>query len=212
MEIGIIGGGSVGAALTRGWARAGHDIRLGVRDPDGSRWDDLRGATGARTLHLSEAAAAPVVVLAVPWGAVEDAIAAAGPMAGCVVVDATNVYERGAAGPRLVTPPEGSAGEAVAARLPQARIVKSLNQVGAENMADARRFAHRPVMFMASDHADAKEVVAPLLVDLGFEAADAGGIGNAHLLEAMATLWIDQAFARGRGRDWAFAALSRSGG
>ncbi|HET9212340.1 MAG TPA: NAD(P)-binding domain-containing protein, partial [Thermoanaerobaculia bacterium] len=31
MKIGIIGAGSVGGALGRGWARAGHEVTFGVR-------------------------------------------------------------------------------------------------------------------------------------------------------------------------------------
>ena len=33
IKIAIIGAGSVGSALARGWARKGHNLLLGVRDP-----------------------------------------------------------------------------------------------------------------------------------------------------------------------------------
>ena len=41
-----------------------------------------------------------------------------------------------------------------------------------------------------------------------FEAADAGPLKNARLLEPFAMVWIDQAMKRGRGRDFAFALVS----
>jgi predicted dinucleotide-binding enzyme len=63
-------------------------------------------------------------------------------------------------------------------------------------------------MFMAGDDAAAKEAVAVILGDLGFEPLDAGDITKSRLLEPFAMVWINQALARGKGRDWAFAAVS----
>jgi hypothetical protein len=45
--------------------------------------------------------------------------------------------------------------------------------------------------------------------DLGFEAVDAGPLRSARLLEPLAMLWIDQAMARGAGRNFAFALVRR---
>jgi predicted dinucleotide-binding enzyme len=47
-----------------------------------------------------------------------------------------------------------------------------------------------------------------LLADLGFEALDAGGLRQARILEPLALVWINQAVARGKGRNWALAAIS----
>jgi predicted dinucleotide-binding enzyme len=44
---------------------------------------------------------------------------------------------------------------------------------------------------------------------LGFEALDAGDLTKARLLEPYAMVWINQALLRGKGRDWAFAAVKR---
>jgi hypothetical protein len=63
-------------------------------------------------------------------------------------------------------------------------------------------------MFMAGDDADAKTAVAGLLRDLGFDPLDAGDITKSRLLEPFALVWINQALVRGKGRDWAFAAIS----
>jgi len=87
-------------------------------------------------------------------------------------------------------------------------VVKTLNQVGAEMMADNRALPHRPVMFMAGDSDAAKARVATLLGDLGFEPLDAGDLAKARLLEPFGMVWINQALARGKGRHWAFAAVS----
>ena len=87
-------------------------------------------------------------------------------------------------------------------------MVKTLNQTGAEIMAQNAHLPHRPVMFMAGNDPTAKARAADLLRDLGFDPLDAGDITKSRLLEPFALVWINQALARGKGRDWAFAAVS----
>jgi hypothetical protein len=87
-------------------------------------------------------------------------------------------------------------------------VVKTLNQVGAEIMADNARLPHRPVMFMAGNDAVAKQQTAAVLAAIGFEPLDAGDITRSRLLEPFALTWINQALFRGKGRNWAFAAVS----
>jgi predicted dinucleotide-binding enzyme len=100
-----------------------------------------------------------------------------------------------------------SGGEIVQDWLPEANVVKTLNQVGAEIMARNGSLPHRPVMFMAGNDDAAKAKVAKLLTDLGFAAHDAGDLTKARLLEPFGMVWINQALFRGKGRDWAFAAV-----
>ena len=97
-----------------------------------------------------------------------------------------------------------SGAEAVAVWSPGARVIKTLNQVGFEAMADASRFTPAPVMFLAGDDTDAKSVVLGLVAELGFEAHDAGPLRMARILEPFAMVWINQALLRGLGRQWAF--------
>ncbi len=206
MQIAILGAGNVGAALARSWTRAGHDIVLGLRDV--ARHAALIDEIGARGLSMDEAAlAADVIVLALPWAAAADALASLGKLSGKTVIDAMNPIARTTTGPGLALGHTTSGGEMVARWLPGARAIKTLNQCGAEVMAGNRAMAHRPVMFMAGDDAQAKAAVALLLQDLGFEPLDAGDLTKARLLEPMAMVWINQALMRGKGRDWAFAAI-----
>lgn len=70
MDIAIIGAGNVGAALARGWAKKGHAIHFGVRNPGDSKYGALKGQLGAsaKFVQPSEAARnAGVIVLATPW-------------------------------------------------------------------------------------------------------------------------------------------------
>jgi predicted dinucleotide-binding enzyme len=209
MTIAIIGTGNVGSALARGWSRAGQRIVLGVRNPANAEVAKLVRATGAEVQTPAQAAASgDVVVLALPWQAAEGAVKALGGLNGKIVIDCMNPLTMRGGKLGLDRGFDTSGAEALAGWIPNARIVKTLNQVGAEMMADNRGLPHRPVMFMAGNDAAAKAAVAQLLNDLGFEALDAGDLTIARLLEPYALVWINQALAKGKGRNWAFAAVS----
>jgi predicted dinucleotide-binding enzyme len=209
MTIAIIGTGNVGAALARGWSRAGQKIVLGVRDPANAEVAKLAREAGAEVQTPAQAAASgDVVVLALPWQAAEGAVKALGGLKGKIVIDCMNPLTMRGGKLALDRGFDTSGAEALAGWIPDARIVKTLNQVGAEMMADNRALPHRPVMFMAGNDAAAKATVAQLLKDLGFEALDAGDLTIARLLEPYALVWINQTLAQGRDRRWAFAAVS----
>jgi hypothetical protein len=209
MRIAIIGTGSVGAALARGLRGKGHQVTLGAREPDAVKVRDLAAETDADIARPRDAAAtADVVILALPWDAVETALAGLGDLSGRIVIDCTNPLGRTGGGFGLVLGHTMSGGETVQGLLPGARVVKTLNQVGAEIMARNDQLSHRPAMLMAGDDEGAKAAVADLLRDLGFDPLDAGDITKSRLLEPFALVWINQAMARGKGRNWAFAAVS----
>jgi predicted dinucleotide-binding enzyme len=64
-------------------------------------------------------------------------------------------------------------------------------------------------MFLCGDDPQANRVVAGLAKDLGFDAVDAGGLRMARLLEPLAMLWINLAYAQGMGPDIAFRLMTR---
>jgi predicted dinucleotide-binding enzyme len=210
MKIAIIGLGNVGSALARGW-KGRHELLLGTRDSADPEANDLARQTGGRLLSQADAAqAADVVVLALPWNAAEKAVTALGDLSGRIVIDCMNPLGMVDGKLGLLVGHSTSGGEILAGWLPGVSIVKTLNQVGAEVMADNARMAARPAMFMAGDDEQAKAKVAVLLSDLGFEAMDAGGLKMARILEPFGMVWINQALLRGKGRDWAFAALPKN--
>src|SRR5262249_24380207 len=130
MKIAVIGTGSVGGTLGRRWAELGHAVRFGVRnvsDPDAqSLAAQIKG--DARLVSVRGAAAdAEVVVLATPYAANSAALAAAGDLAGKVLIDVTNPV-----GPNfsLAVGFDSSGAEQVAKLAPDARVYKAMNQVG----------------------------------------------------------------------------------
>jgi hypothetical protein len=208
MKVAIIGTGKVGSALARGLKGKGHSLLLGSRSLDNAASQALASETGTTLASPSDAAAqADIGILALPWSAAEEAVKALGPLSGKTVIDCMNPLGmvNGALG--LTVGHTDSGGETVQRWLPQAHVVKALNQVGAEMMADNAALPHRPVMFMAGNNAAAKAQVAALLADLGFVPLDAGDITKSRILEPLAMVWINQALFRGKGRKWAFAAV-----
>jgi 8-hydroxy-5-deazaflavin:NADPH oxidoreductase len=203
MRIAIIGTGNVGGAIARGLKGKGHAVMLGARDLDKPEVKALAMAAGAGLAHPAE-----VVVLALPWRVAEGAVKALGDLSAKVVIDCMNPLGPvdGALG--LVVGHTTSGAEMVQGWLPGARVVKTLNQVGAEIMARNDHLPHRPVQFVAGEDQAAKDMAMGLLGDLGFEALDAGGLRQARILEPLALVWINQAILRGKGRDWAFAAVA----
>jgi predicted dinucleotide-binding enzyme len=208
MRLAIIGAGSVGAALGAAWSAKGHDVVYGVPDPQKPKYGALpRGAV----MRPPEAArTAGVIVLATPWPATEAAIRELGDLKGKIIIDCTNPLAMGPQGLHLALGHDVSGGEQVAAWAAPAAVFKTFNQTGAENMAAASGFDHRPVMFVAGDDAASKPDVMRLVGDLGFEGLDAGPLRAARLLEPLAMLWIELAYKHGQGRDFAFALARRS--
>src|SRR6516225_8309452 len=161
MRIAILGAGSVGGALGQGWSRAGHRIVYGVPNPkDPKHAGAARAAGNADVAGVGQAVnGAEAIVLAVPWPAVPEAIAACGDLAGRIVIDVTNPLRMGAHGLELALGFDRSGAEFVAGLAKGAAVFKALNQVGFEVMANSSGFPAHPVMFVAGDDERAKPVV-----------------------------------------------------
>lgn len=195
MKIAIIGRGRVAEGLRAALSRH-HSIRLGVRD--------VRTASEA---PIAEAASwAEVVIVSTPWSALDSVAAAlAGHVDAKPVIDTVNPVGMTEHGLGLVDTGAASAAEALQARLPTARVVKAFNQIGAEHLAAAAALAAPPVMFAAGDDDAAKATALRLAQEAGFDARDGGPLANAHLLEALAMLWIWSATRTPLGRGFGFS-------
>ncbi|WP_084864148.1 NADPH-dependent F420 reductase [Salibaculum halophilum] len=199
-HIAILGAGAVGTALATNWAARGHEITFGVRDADSESARKALNMLGgrARGTHFADAVTAgDVVVLALPWRAVEATLAGVDDFGGRVLIDATNPLEFVDGSLRLAVGHTTSGGERVAEWARGARVVKTLNQIGAERMAEPSALSPKPVMFAAGDDPEAREEALALIADLGFEAQDFGPLAGARLLEPFALTWIHMALVRG---------------
>lgn len=196
MRIAVIGAGSVGRGLAAATAALGHDVSVGVRDPDDPRHADLPN----RALPAAAAAGADLVALAVPAAAVADAVAGLALAPPTVVVDATNAVG--------APPPDGhpTMGAHTRSLVPDGvAVVKAFNTIGAEHLTTGRAGGTPAFLPIAGDPAGI-EVVLPLARAMGFDAVALGGPEAVPLVEDHARLWI-HLMRTGWGRGFAFAVL-----
>lgn len=210
MKIAIIGIGNVGGTLGPAWSKAGHEVIYGVRDPHSEKVKTLLSVSGdtAQAVSVSEAAAAAdIVVFATPWSATQEAISAVGDLTGKLVVDCTNPIAPDLKGLTIGT--TTSAGEQVAQWARGAKVVKAFNTTGSGNMANPHYDSHKVTMLICGDDSDARQTVAQLAKDVGFEPCITGPLYHARYFEPMAMLWVDMAYLQGRGPDFAYKIISR---
>ncbi len=181
-NIGIIGKGNVGSALARGLERAGYDVRV----------------VGSDKQAISEIARwADVVVLAVPFAALDDVVQTAGPaLDGKTVVDVTNALDSNM---NLALGFSTSGAEELQKKLPGARVVKAFNTVFAQHMSTGHLGNVPLTALVASDDPAAKATVLELARGIGFDGVDAGPLKNARSLEPLAHLNIQLGYGLGMG-------------
>ena len=92
MNVAVIGAGRIGGNCARQAVRAGHDVLIsGSRDP--AALERTAAELGARAGTPEEAVAfGDVVIVAVPWSALDEVLAQAGSLDGAIVVDTTNQF------------------------------------------------------------------------------------------------------------------------
>lgn len=209
MKIAIIGSGHIGGGLARAWRTSGHAVTFGARDPAEAELAKLCEQIGARAASIADSVKdTDVVTLAMPFSALEAVLVATGDLAGLTVIDCTNAVKRGPQGMELEYGHTTSSAEELQKRIPRARVVKSFNAQGMENLANPRYGDIAASNFFCGDDADAKTKVATLIADIGFEPIDAGPLANARLLEPLMLLWMACSRTAGT-RDIAFKLLRR---
>ena len=210
MKIGFIGSGNIGTALAKIWLDSGHEVMLSfTRHPEElkQKAQDMGATSGTP----EEAVAfGDVVVLAVMYEILDKALEQAGSLDGKIVIDTNN----------SLLPPDytefavtghDSVAEQIARKTKGAKVVKAFNTVGANILAsDSRDFnGDTPVMFYCGDDADAKEKVAPLIKDTGFEPVDIGKLQSARYIEPMVGLWRSLVASEDISGEFAFSLVRR---
>jgi predicted dinucleotide-binding enzyme len=181
-KVGIIGDGNVGSALRRGLERAGYEVRAVGKGPgevkDTGAWAD-------------------VVILAVPYGAIDDAVAELGNgISGKTLLDVTNALT---ADMQLASGCTTSGAEALQRKVRGARVVKAFNTQFAQHMDSGAVGGQQLTTFVAGDDAVAKAQVIQMARDIGFDVVDAGPLQNARLLEPLGYFNIQMGYVLGLG-------------
>ncbi len=198
MKIGILGAGRVGTALVKRLKPLGHEFKLSY-SRDSGKLAAAAHAFGVTPATPSEAASwADVVVLAVPWATVPDALQQAASLAGKIVWDCTNALKPDMSGLMIGTTTSG--GEEVARLATGARVVKGIPPFAELLHSDDPTVNGQPAgVFVASDDGDAKKVVADLLSSLPATVVDGGGLDAARLIEPAMLLLVRLAYFGGLG-------------
>jgi predicted dinucleotide-binding enzyme len=196
MKVGILGTGDVGKALGRGFIALGHSVMMGGRDaanPKAAAWVKEAGPQASAGTFQQAAQFGDVAVLATLGTATEDVLRSVGPapFKGKPVLDATNPldFSKGMP-PKLLGSPGDSAGERHQKLLPGAQVVKAFNTVGNAFMFKPDFAGGPPDMFICGGDDAAKQKVAGICKDFGWNVVDVGGIDAAHYLEAMCAVWV----------------------
>lgn len=197
--VAILGNGTVGTALAKGFVELGYQVIFGTREVEGDKTRAaLEAVPGSRAASFAEAsAAASIAVLAVPWSGMEAVIFTAGPdnLAGKLVIDPSNPLDFSGEVPAMALGSSDSGGELVQRLLPRSQVVKAFNIVTAAHMVHPRLPDGTPDMLIAGNDAGAKARVAEIIRGFGWRGPiDVGTIVESRLLEGLAMLWVIYGF------------------
>ena len=188
-QVTIFGAGNMARGIGTRLATGGHQIQ--VLAPTGEHAEALASELGGAASgdSASSVMTGEVVVLAVPYdAALEIATRRGADLAGKVVVDITNPVDWPSFD-RLVTPPDSSAAEEIASRLPAGvPVVKAFNTTFAGTLVSGAVAGETLDVLLAADDDAARETVAKLVTDGGMRPVNAGPLRRAQQLEHLGFL------------------------
>jgi 8-hydroxy-5-deazaflavin:NADPH oxidoreductase len=195
MNISIIGTGNMGSSLGKIWAKNGHKLMFSY-SRDVTKLEKIASEIGSNASVGTPAEAvkfANVILLAVPYGAVTDALAAAGAIDGKILFSIVNALLPALSGMAVGT--TTSAAEEIAKLAPGARVVEALPVFAEVLNSPSRSFGEQlATVFYTGDDADSKQVVADLLRELDVDPIDAGALKNSRYVEPAMMLLIQLAY------------------
>lgn len=199
MNIAMIGSGHIGGTLGKAWATKGHRVTFGSRDPQSERMRALLESIGpnAAAASVKEAAAfGEIVVLAVPGTEIERVLEEAADLRRKIVVNATMLFD-------------GRSADAEVRRLANgARVVRAFHTSTWEALANPQFSGGNVTLFMSGEDEEAKQTVASLGAEAGFDMVDADGdAAMTEIEKALFSFWT--ALSPRFGRDYAIRVLRR---
>ncbi|GAA0421799.1 hypothetical protein HNR14_000365 [Leifsonia naganoensis] len=179
--IGLIGSGHIGSQLARLAVAHGYSVVLSnSRGPE--TLSDLVAELGpqARAATPAEAAAAgDLVVVTVPLAA--EAALPVAELAGKIVIDTDNYYPQRDGNIPELDDESTTVAERLQAVLPTSKVVKAFNHIGAAALTTEGQAAGTPgrrALVVAGDDAEARDRVAALIDQFGFDAVDIGPLAE----------------------------------
>jgi NADPH-dependent F420 reductase len=189
LTLAFLGGtGEQGRGLARRFALAGHEVIIGSRSVERAAqaaeglMGSVRGAANA-----DAAAAADVVVVAVPWEGHKELLQDLAPtLSGKIVIDCVNPLGFDKQGAYALPVEEGSAAQQAAAVLPDSRVVAAFHHVSAVLLLDESVDKIDTDILVLGDDREATDLVQALVERVpGMRGVYAGRLRNAHQVEAL---------------------------
>jgi len=191
--IAVIGTGDMGNSFGPRLADLGYKVVYGSRNPASDKVSALVATTGhgaSATTQMQAAQQAEVVLLALPWPAMETVTQNLGDLEGKVLIDISyppiDIAEDG----YYIVTVETSSAEMIQGWNPTAKVVKAFGTLGSNAIDDPSSVGGAVSVPIASDYRDAKEKVAVIAAELGFDPIDAGPLRISRTIEAMQNLLL----------------------
>ncbi|SHN35878.1 hypothetical protein SAMN05216311_11026 [Chitinophaga sp. CF418] len=190
---GIIGAGNIGQTVARHLVKAGYQVVLSNSQGPDSLKDVIDSiGSGIAAGSAADAAAADIVLLALPWSQIAT-LTALTDWKGKTVIDATNHFVSFSPDFKLADIGDKASTEVVAEYVPGANIVKSFNTLYFKILGlDPQEGKGKRVMFISGNETTSKTEVAAVIVSLGFAVIDLGTLAHGSKLQqpggAVATL------------------------
>jgi predicted dinucleotide-binding enzyme len=203
--VAMIGTGDMGDSLGPRFAELGYPVIYGSRNPDRDSVQALVRRTGhgaSATTQLEAAQAGKIVVLAVPWPAMETVAQSLGSLDGKLIIDFSMPAVQGEDG-YMVSLVETSSAEMIQSWNPGATVVKAFATVGSFVIDDPDVTGGPITVPIAADDRSAKEQVAGIIAAMGLDPVDAGPLRLARELEAVQRLYMVP-LAQRRDEAWEF--------
>jgi len=170
--VGIIGAGRLGQAMARTVLRAGRKaVIANSRGPETLKSVLSVLGDGVSAGTVAQASGSGIVVIAVPWPRIREAVQGLA-WDGQIVIDATNNFDSTGLDGR-------TSSEVVADLVAGARVVKAANTLTAEVLgSDPHEAGGQRVLFLSGNDVAAKSEVIALFEDAGFFTVDLGDLAK----------------------------------
>lgn len=199
--IAVIGTGSVAKALGPEFAAQGHTVVYGSRTPDSEKTQGLVSETpgdASAALPGDAVVDADIVVLAVPGLLVEEITRGLGDLSEKIIIDPTNPLE-GDWETEISHGVDTSNAQIIQDVVPDAYVVKAFSTLNWRQMVEPGGAISIPI---AGDSDVAKQRVSELILGMGLEPMDLGSVKNAHWIEGMAIMWVNNRISSRPGFDY----------
>ncbi|MBI1279632.1 MAG: hypothetical protein GC179_16005 [Anaerolineaceae bacterium] len=199
MNIAILGTGNIGSTLGKKWAKAGHTVYFGVRNPQKPEVQELINTLGANAhaVSLEQAIkAGEVVLFAIPGNAMDETITAnASALSGKIIIDAAN----------KISSPVIDSFATFTAQVPTAKLYRAFNNYGWENFETPLPGSD---LFYCGTDGESRKAVETLIADIGLNPVYLGGTDQVGLVDSILKLWFALSSGQKMGRHLAFKVLT----